>query len=119
MRVSVMALILTPMSDYFRKVERSATFGPDNAAKADLFAGERLFVGLNCFEAGQTQKVHAHSSADKFYYVCSGRARLTVGEETREVGAGEIVWAPAGVPHGVEQALERTVLLVGIAPPPR
>jgi quercetin dioxygenase-like cupin family protein len=119
MRVSVMALILTPMSDYFRKVERSATFGPDKAAKADLFAGERLFVGLNCFEAGQTQKVHAHSGADKFYYVCSGRARLTVGEETREVGAGEIVWAPAGVPHGVEQALERTVLLVGIAPPPR
>ena len=32
---------------------------------------------------------------------------------------GEIVWAPAGVPHGVERALERTVLLVGIAPPPR
>jgi quercetin dioxygenase-like cupin family protein len=114
-----MALILTPMSDYFRKVERSATFSPDKAAKADLFAGERLFVGLNCFEAGQAQKVHAHSGADKFYYVCSGRARLTVGEETREVGAGEVVWAPAGVPHGVEQALERTVLLVGIAPPPR
>jgi quercetin dioxygenase-like cupin family protein len=114
-----MALILTPMSDYFRKVERSAAFSPDKAAKADLFAGERLFVGLNCFEGGQTQKIHAHSGADKFYYVCSGRARLTVGEETQEVGAGEIVWAPAGVPHGVERALERTVLLVGIAPPPR
>ena len=83
------------MNDYFRKVERNAIFSPDKAAKADLFAGERLFVGLNCFEAGQTQKIHAHSGADKFYYVCSGRARLTVGEETREVGAGEIVWAPA------------------------
>jgi quercetin dioxygenase-like cupin family protein len=114
-----MALILTPMSDYFRQIEHSATFRPDKAAKADLWAGERLFVGLNCFEAGQTQKVHAHAGADKFYYVCSGRARLTVGEETREVGAGDIVWTPAGVPHGVEQALERTVLLVGIAPPPR
>ena len=119
MRVSVRALILTPMSDYFRQVERSATFGRDKATKADLFAGERLFVGLNCFEAGQVQKVHAHAGADKFYYVCSGRARLTVGEETREVGSGEIVWAPAGVPHGVETALERTILLVGIAPPPR
>ena len=64
-------------------------------------------------------QLHAHAGADKFYYVCSGRARLTVGEETREVAAGEIVVAPAGVPHGVAEALERTVLLVGIAPPPR
>jgi quercetin dioxygenase-like cupin family protein len=107
------------MSDYYRSVERSATFSPDKAAKADLWAGERLFVGLNCFEPGQSQKVHAHAGADKFYYVCSGRARLTVGDETREVSAGDIVWAAAGVPHGVEEALERTVLLVGIAPPPR
>jgi quercetin dioxygenase-like cupin family protein len=107
------------MTEYFRSVTRSAAFSGEKAAKADLFAGEHLFVGLNCFEPGQSQKVHAHAGADKFYYVCSGRARLTVGQETREVTAGEIVWAPAGVPHGVAEALERTVLLVGIAPPPR
>jgi quercetin dioxygenase-like cupin family protein len=107
------------MTEYFRSVERSARFNPDKAAKADLWGGGQLFVGLNCFEPGQSQKVHAHAGADKFYYVCSGRARLTVGRETREVAAGDIVWAPADVPHGVEEALERTVLLVGIAPPPR
>jgi len=33
--------------------------------------------------------------------------------------AGDLIWAPAGVVHGVEEALERTVLLVGMAPPPR
>jgi quercetin dioxygenase-like cupin family protein len=106
------------MTDSFRKVMDSAVFGAEKATKADLWAGERLLVGLNCFEPGQSQKVHAHAAADKFYYVCSGRARLVVGDEAREVAAGEIVWAPAGVPHGVEEALERTVLLVGIAPPP-
>ena len=108
-----------PMTEFFRSVTASAVFSSENAAKADLYAGERLFVGLNCFQPGQAQKVHAHAGADKFYYVCSGRARLTVGEETREVTEGDIVWAPAGVPHGVAVALERTVLLVGIAPPPR
>ena len=107
------------MSEFFRSVTRNAVFNGEQVTKADLYAGERLFVGLNCFEPGQFQKVHAHAGADKFYYVCSGRARLTVGEETREVAEGEIVWAPAGVPHGVAEALERTVLLVGIAPPPR
>ena len=107
------------MAEFFRNVPDTAVFSSDRAAKADLFAGERLFLGLNCFEPGQSQRVHAHAGADKFYYVCSGRARLTVGEETREAGEGEVVWAPAGVPHGVAEALERTVLLVGIAPPPR
>jgi quercetin dioxygenase-like cupin family protein len=107
------------MTEFFRSVPQSAVFGGEKATKADLFAGERLFVGLNCFEPGQSQKAHVHAGADKFYYVCSGRARLTVGEETRVVADGEIVWAPAGVSHGVAEALERTVLLVGIAPPPR
>ena len=49
----------------------------------------------------------------------AGRARLTVGDDTRDAGAGTLIWAPAVVPHGVADALERTVLLVAIAPPPR
>jgi quercetin dioxygenase-like cupin family protein len=43
---------------------------------------------------------------------------MSVGTETGVAGPGTLVWAPAGVPHGVDEALERTVLLVGIAPPP-
>jgi len=51
--------------------------------------------------------------------VVSGLARFSVGDESFEARAGAVVWAPADLSHGVEQALERTVLLVGIAPPPR
>lgn len=86
--------------------------------KADLFAGQHLFVGLNCFEPGQSQKVHVHGGSDKFYLVVTGKARITVGAETREVGEGTVVWAPADMPHGVDEALERTVMLVALAPPP-
>jgi quercetin dioxygenase-like cupin family protein len=95
-----------------------AAFRPDKMAKANLARGSRLFLGLNCFERGQMQAVHAHSGADKFYLILSGKARMTVGTETRAVEAGMVVWAPADVPHGVEEALERTVMLVGLAPPP-
>ena len=107
------------MSDYFREIAPAAVFGADKPGKADLFTGRHLFVGINCFEPGQTQRVHTHAGADKFYLVVSGRARMLVGEESREAGPGTVVWAPADVPHGVAEALERTVLLVGIAPPPR
>ncbi len=106
------------MTDHFRSIQSAATFDPRNATKADLFTGQQLFVGLNCFEPGQSQKVHAHTGSDKFYLVVSGKARMTVGDETREVGAGTVVWAPADLPHGVPEALETTVMLVAIAPPP-
>ena len=105
------------MSQFFKTVD--AAPGDGASAKADLFAGRQLFVGINYFEKGQTQPVHVHAGADKFYYVVSGRARMTVGVETQEAGPGTVVWAPAHVPHGVAEALEPTVLLVGIAPPPR
>ena len=42
-----------------------------------------------------------------------------LGDETFEAGPGEIVWAPKGIPHGVEnKTAERLTLLVTIAPPP-
>jgi quercetin dioxygenase-like cupin family protein len=106
------------MTDYFRSVQAAISFGAEASTKADLFIGPHLFVGLNCFEPGQTQRIHTHAGADKFYLVLSGKASMMVGEETREVGEGTLIWAPADVPHGVAEVSERTVMLVAIGPPP-
>lgn len=47
-----------------------------------------------------------------------GSGRFTVSDEVREAGQSEVVWAQAGVPHGVENTgSERLVVLVCIAPP--
>jgi quercetin dioxygenase-like cupin family protein len=102
------------VKDSFQSVLSLATFGADKATKTDLFRGDHLFAGLNCFEPGQTQTVHTHADADKFYFLVTGKARMAVGSETREASAGDVIWAPAGVPHGVALALERTVMLVAI-----
>lgn len=107
------------MAGHFFSLSGCATFRADRFAKLDLVAGQGLLLGLNCFEPGQSQTVHAHAGADKFYLILSGNARLIVGEEGREVGPGTLVWAPAGIPHGVERAKERTVMLVGITKPGR
>lgn len=104
---------------HFIDPSRSAAFDTTKVSKSDLVQGDHLFLGLSCLEPGQSQKVHTHAGADKFYLVVSGKARITVGTETREVGPGTIAWCPAGEPHGVEAALERTVLLVGMGPGPR
>ncbi len=106
------------MSKYQVHVLGAARFDSAKATKADLFRGAQLFLGLNCFEPGQDQKVHAHGGADKFYFLVSGKARMIVGEEAFEASAGDLVWAPADIPHGVAEVSARTVMLVGIAPPP-
>ena len=106
------------MSHYFFAPADAAQFRSDQFAKQDLARGGRLFVGLNCFEPGQSQAVHSHGDADKFYLVLSGSARMRVGDEVRDAAPGTLVWAPLGVPHGVEAAHQRTVMLVAIAPPP-
>jgi quercetin dioxygenase-like cupin family protein len=85
--------------------------------KTTLWQGDHVMIGLNCLEPGQTQKVHAHGGADKFYFVLEGRGRFTVGDEEREADAGSLVVAPSGIPHGVtNDASVRLSLLVTIAP---
>lgn len=91
-----------------------ARFAAETMQKVDCVATGRLLLGLNCFEPGQAQRVHAHAGADKFYLVLGGRATVVVGGEARECGPGDLVFAPAGVAHGVETAHERTVMLVGM-----
>jgi len=104
---------------YFQHVPSLAAFHAQQMQKRDCIRSERLLVGLNCFSRGQTQRAHAHGAADKFYLVLSGKARITVGTEVREAGPGTLAWAPAGVSHAVDEALEDAVVLVVMAPPPR
>ena len=104
--------------EWLQHLPARAAFDAARMTKIDCFRSERLLVGLNCFEPGQAQRVHTHSGADKFYFVVSGKANFQIGERTVEAAAGALILAPEGVPHGVEQAIERTVLLVGIAPAP-
>ena len=74
---------------------------------------------MNCLEPGQAQSAHEHADQDKFYYVVEGVGRFQVGDEYATAGPGEVVWAAAGVAHGVvNEGESRLTLLVGIAPAP-
>ncbi len=85
--------------------------------KSTLWEGKHVMVGLNCLEPNQTQTVHAHSDADKFYFVLEGAGRFCVGEEEHDAAAGSLIVAPAGVSHGVTNTgSNRLSLLVAISP---
>ena len=93
------------------------TFNPEKMAKVDVAASDHLICGLNCFEPGQVQKVHAHPGADKLYYVVQGRGEFEVGDEKQELGAGELLYVPEDVPHGVSNTgSERLAVMIVITP---
>lgn len=91
----------------------------EGGAKVELWRGERMFAGLNCFLSGQAQALHAHTGADKVYVVLRGTGLFEVGTEQFTAGTGELVPAPAGIPHGVRNpGPAPLVVLTVIAPPP-
>lgn len=103
----------------FKNVRDAVGFAPEKFKKVALFDSDRMFCDVYGLNAGQEQVVHSHPDSDKVYFVLDGVARFQIGDESREVGSGFAVWAPAGKPHAVHNAgPEPLSLLVFMAPKP-
>jgi mannose-6-phosphate isomerase-like protein (cupin superfamily) len=74
-----------------------------------------LSGGLYVLEAGAKDMQSPHTE-DEIYVVMSGRGRVTVGDEERDVRAGSVVFVAAGVTHRFHDIEERLVLLVAFGP---
>ncbi|HKG56531.1 MAG TPA: cupin domain-containing protein [Candidatus Limnocylindrales bacterium] len=75
-----------------------------------------LSVGLYVLPADGVDRQQPHTE-DEAYYVVSGRARMTVADETRDVGPGTTVFVAATVPHHFHDIAEELVIVVFFAPP--
>ena len=104
---------------HFKKLADAMRFSAEKMKKNGVFETERFFCDTYCFEPGQEQSLHTHAAQDKVYYVLEGRGVFKVGDEERELGAGEIALAPAGQNHGVANCgPQRLVTLVFVTPKP-
>ena len=59
----------------------------------------RTEVGLNIWPAGTIGPPHEHPEKEQTFFVMSGRGRITVGDETRAVEPGDVIFVPAGASH--------------------
>lgn len=99
--------------------EDHAVFAPDRMGKSTLFASPRLLVGVNAFEPGQAHALHAHAGMDKVYQVVTGEGEFLLEDGARPMRAGDLLVAPADVPHGVRNTGSgRLVVLAILAPGP-
>ncbi len=73
-----------------------------------------LSCGIYTLAAGATDLQGPHDE-DEVYYVVSGKGRLQVDDETREVGPGSVLYVRATSKHSFVEIDEDVTLLVFFA----
>jgi oxalate decarboxylase/phosphoglucose isomerase-like protein (cupin superfamily) len=78
----------------------------------------RMSCGVVRLNPGKGHERHTHPESDEMLYVVRGEGEQEIGEETRDISAGDMLHVPEGVPHGtVNTGWEPLILLAVYAPP--
>lgn len=88
--------------------------GADNSWVEHL-RSEHLSVGTYCIRAGGIDDQEPHTE-DEIYYVVSGRARFTAGDQSVGVSAGSTLFVAAHEVHRFHDVAEDLTVLVVFAP---
>ena len=98
--------------------EAATEFSPDMRVwHAVLAAGTHQELIWAKFEPDGNNPLHSHPY-EQTSVVIQGRMRLTVGDEVREVGPGDMWVAPPGVPHGGKILGDEPVIFIDVYSPP-
>ena len=89
----------------------------DRKVGVKVVDGENMQLIWAEFQPGSRYKLHSHPH-EQFSFMVSGRMKLTVGKETREIGAGEMWHAPPNVMHGGELIGDEPVVFIDVYSPP-
>lgn len=60
---------------------------------------------------------HHHLETEEIYYILQGKGRMTVGDETREVAAGDAVFIPLKQTHTLENTGDEPIRLLLVCGP--
>lgn len=80
---------------------------------ANLATGQKQEFNWVKFEAGSRYPMHQHPY-EQTSIMIEGRMILTVGDESREVGPGDMWFAPANLPHGGEIIGDAPIVFVEV-----
>ncbi|MEU1623955.1 cupin domain-containing protein [Streptomyces sp. NPDC020096] len=100
----------------FRLDDLDAERAANDGAYLQFLRERNMSAGLYALPAGGTDPQSPHRQ-DEIYLVVSGRASITVGEETTHVARGSVVYVPAGTAHRFHHISEDLRVLVVFSPP--
>jgi quercetin dioxygenase-like cupin family protein len=88
------------MSAYFPTAEEMARHTIFPGVRIQTCAGEKMMISVVDLEPGSVVAEHSHPH-EQCGMVLSGRLLFVVGGESKELTAGDVYFAPGGVPHKV------------------
>lgn len=99
--------------------EAAATFYPDEKIwwKAALAKGQQQELCWAKYEPGAVYPMHSHAY-EQISVIVQGRMRIIVGEESAELGPGDMWFVPAHIPHGGQALGSDPVIFIDIYAPP-
>ncbi|WP_424212778.1 cupin domain-containing protein [Streptomyces sp. BI20] len=100
----------------FRLDELDAERAANDGAYLRFLRERNMSAGLYALPAGATDPQRPQPQ-DALFFVVSGRASLTVGEETTVVARGGVVHVPGGVPRRFHHITEDLRVMVVFSPP--
>ncbi|PLW73719.1 cupin domain-containing protein [Streptomyces sp. SCUT-3] len=100
----------------FRLDDLEAERAANDGAYLRFLRERTMSAGLYALGPGDLDPQTPHEQ-DEIYMVVSGRASLTVGEETTQVARGSVVYVPARTPHRFHHITEELRVMVVFSPP--
>lgn len=102
--------------DYFIRHDATVIQHPEPGTTRRIMAYcDALMVCELTFKKGTTSALHKHPH-DQITYVVRGSLKFSVGGQVKVVRAGDVVYMPSGVEHGLLEALEESVIVDTFAP---
>ena len=67
---------------------------------------------------GQATEPHRHPRSEEIYYILSGRGRMVLGDEAREVGPLDAILIPPGTRHTIANTGDEPLVFLCCCAPP-
>ena len=77
-----------------------------------------LFFACGVLKPGKVLELHI-DPYEEIYYLLQGQGIMTVGDEQQKVSAGDAIWLPYGVPHGLTNDGDEDCIILVTAAMPR
>lgn len=100
---------------FYKAQEAGAVEASPGLVRRVLAHGQAIMAAQFSYAPGTGAPPHTHPH-EQFTHMLSGRVRVTIGDETKDIIAGEGYLVPGGVVHS-QEALEPSVTIELWSPP--
>ena len=78
----------------------------------------RMSLAMETLQPGQHTDPHWHSHLEEIYYILTGQGRMEIGDEAREVQAGDAILIPINCLHCLHNSGDDDLVLLCATSPP-